>query len=381
MRIALLTTSFPRTIDDDGGIFIARLVDGFIACGDSGVVIVPHDSAEPLEEPRASFRISRYRYRTGFGAGLAFGAGIVPNLRARPWLITQAPMLLLGMVYKAIKLRKEYDVIHANWLFAGIAAYLLSILIGKPYVVTIRGEDLRISKLPLISFLVRRVLSRSRAVTTVSDVLKPACLELMKGRATSCTVIENGVHRPQHSEEAQRQIDARYGVSAPYILFVGTVIPRKRVHLLIKLLSQPTLQNVSLVLAGRLDNEAYVAQVKELAEARGVAHRLKFLGLVPPSLIDTLLTGATAYVSASEYEGRSNAVLEAYAAGVPLCLSDIPEHRGMGLTAAQVFYFSDTDLVGAARFIAGIATVFQRVLPEIKSWKDAAQEYRRVLGG
>jgi len=64
VKVVVLTTSYPRHADDPAGRFVADAVEGVRARGVEVEVVSP-----------ASFR----------HFGLAYGHGIVGNLRARPW--------------------------------------------------------------------------------------------------------------------------------------------------------------------------------------------------------------------------------------------------------------------------------------------------------
>ena len=94
-------------------------------------------------------------------------------------------------------------------------------------------------------------------------------------------------------------------------------------------------QNLILALAHIASDVPFIAlvcgdgplrqQLEGLASESGIAHRIVFTGYV--SNIWTLMKGADAVVSLSQFEGCPNVVIEAMACGCPLVLSDIPAHR------------------------------------------------------
>ena len=55
--------------------------------------------------------------------GLAYGHGIVGNLRARPWLALLVPVFLWN--FRRTAKRVECDLVHAHWLAAGLVAVTL----------------------------------------------------------------------------------------------------------------------------------------------------------------------------------------------------------------------------------------------------------------
>jgi glycosyltransferase involved in cell wall biosynthesis len=130
----------------------------------------------------------------------------------------------------------------------------------------------------------------------------------------------------------------RYGITAPYFLYVGTVQPRKNLVRLIEAFAQAlarlnveTLErsNVQLLIAGKRGwlTEAIERRAAEL----GLAGRVHFAGYVADDDLPALLGGALAFVFPSLYEGFGMPVLEAMACGAPVLASNsssLPEVAG-----------------------------------------------------
>lgn len=338
LRIGLLTTSYPRRPEDEAGVFVKRLVEGFDECGAGGFVIVPRDAGEPAGERQGAFEIRRYSYGVFSPGRLAFGAGIVPNLRRRPQLLAQAPMLLLRMAGEVIRRRRQIDLVHANWLVSGIAGCLAAALCRKPLVVTVRGEDLRLLGKRLPRTLLRPVLKRSAALVCVSEEFSERLKRDRVCDPARVHFIPNGVSVPMIERRAARE-ELGLSQAGRYLLFVGTVIPRKAIDVLIRALAEPQLGGFELIVCGRLDDPDYREAIEREAARLGCSSRLRLLGAVPPDLVPAYLATADYYVSASTFEGRPNSVLEAMAAGKAVVLSDIPSHREISRegTAAALF--------------------------------------------
>jgi glycosyltransferase involved in cell wall biosynthesis len=134
-------------------------------------------------------------------------------------------------------------------------------------------------------------------------------------------------------------VHARYDVRGPYILYVGTLHPRKNLVRLIQAFSQllqtlaanpqPPARDVQLVLAGQrgwLYHEIF-AEVRRLA----LEDRVILTGYVPDTHLAALLSGASAFVYPSLHEGFGLPVLEAMACGAPVVCSNtssLPEVAG-----------------------------------------------------
>jgi glycosyltransferase involved in cell wall biosynthesis len=81
---------------------------------------------------------------------------------------------------------------------------------------------------------------------------------------------------------------------------------------------------VFLVLAGDGEDRR---GLERHAQALGISERVVFLGRLPAGSVPELLDAADVFAQPSVYEGHSNALLEAMAAGLPILASDIPSQR------------------------------------------------------
>jgi glycosyltransferase involved in cell wall biosynthesis len=133
--------------------------------------------------------------------------------------------------------------------------------------------------------------------------------------------------------QAERAGEAGAAPSRRYLLYVGTLQPRKNLARVIDAFAQiarrPELSGVQLVLAGKqgwLYDDLF-AQAARL----GLADRVQFPGYIADADLPALLSGALAFVFPSLYEGFGIPVLEAGACGVPVITSNtssLPEVAG-----------------------------------------------------
>lgn len=173
-------------------------------------------------------------------------------------------------------------------------------------------------------------------VIAVSESTKRDLIENLQVKPSKITVIYEGVSheifRQQFNNLAMEQLRRKYNINGKYLLFVGTVQPRKNLVRLIeafqRTLHSPNPPN-SLTIVGKrgwLADEIYAAPKKF-----GVEDRVKFLGYVPTDDVISLMNGAAAFVFPSLYEGFGLPVLEAMACGCPVVTSNIsslPEVAG-----------------------------------------------------
>src|SRR5207245_2060727 len=188
MRIAVLTTSYPRSAEDVAGRFVADAVQRVRARGVEVQVIGPQQFR--------NFRI-------------AYGHGMLGNLRRRPWLALFVPPLLASFVRAAR--RVEADLLHAHWLPAGWVAART----GKPYVVQVWGTDIELAR--RLPWLARAVLRDARLVIAASTSLGE---QARRFGARELRVIPSGVDLPAAvGEEAD----------PPEVLYAGRLSPEKGV--------------------------------------------------------------------------------------------------------------------------------------------------------
>jgi len=125
-----------------------------------------------------------------------------------------------------------------------------------------------------------------------------------------------GVHadaRPDGDVAAAR---AKFGLNRPYVMFIGTVEPRKNLPRLLRAFASIPRDDVDLVLVGPAGwNESLDA---DLARIEGRVHTLGFLD--KPDR-DALLAGAQVFCLPSLKEGFGLPVLEAMVQGAPVVTS------------------------------------------------------------
>jgi len=144
LRIVVLTTSYPRYTGDYAGTFVAAAVAHLRELGHEVEVVSPQ-----------SFR----------HFGIAYGHGVIGNLRRRPWLLLILPLMLLNFRRAARGAARGADLIHAYWLPSGAVALGLS----PALVLQLPGSDILLAR--RLSLFSRPVLRRAGAVICPSNEL------------------------------------------------------------------------------------------------------------------------------------------------------------------------------------------------------------------
>lgn len=230
---------------------------------------------------------------------------------------------------------------------------------------------------------VRRAVREADAVIAVSQATARDLLELADAPPEKLRVVYEAADEglsPMPRSEAAEIVRLRHGVEGSYVLFVGTLEPRKNVPTLLQAFALlrrefPT----RLVLAGGRGwlSEDVFDTARHLALADGVA----FLGEVSPSELRPLYCAAEALALPSLYEGFGLPALEAMACGTPVVVSregSLPEIVGDAgvLVAAE----DPNDIAHGLGWVLGNerfrATLIERGLARAAtfSWERAARE-------
>ncbi|HUP32841.1 MAG TPA: glycosyltransferase family 4 protein, partial [Gaiellaceae bacterium] len=159
--------------------------------------------------------------------GIAYGSGVVGNLRRAPWKALLLPLVLAAFARAAHRATREADVVHAHWLPAGVVA----LATRKPIVLQPWGTDVELAR--RVPRIARAVLRRAAVVVCASDALADAVRELGARRVQ---VVPTGVDLP---EEIGDEADP------PEVLFAGRLSREKGILELVE-----ACRGLELVVAG-----------------------------------------------------------------------------------------------------------------------------------
>jgi glycosyltransferase involved in cell wall biosynthesis len=181
-----------------------------------------------------------------------------------------------------------------------------------------------------IAWAVRRadhILADSHA--TKADLV--SMLRVAPEKVTVVHVAADPAYRPLAEAEARR-VAAKYGLKPGYLLFVGTLEPRKNLPGLLqayRLLRNARATEEPLVLVG--GKGWLYGEIFERVEALYLAEHVRFLHDVPDADLPGLYSAAGVLTTPSFYEGFGLPALEAMSLGTPVVVSDrasLPEVVG-----------------------------------------------------
>ncbi len=178
-----------------------------------------------------------------------------------------------------------------------------------------------------------RLIRKVRAIITVSHFSKERIVRLTGAESERVHVIYNGVdQRFQPADpEIVKQVRADFDLSSPYILFVGSLEPRKNLKMLLEAWQLGGFDGATLAVVGASGISS------RNCSSTSIPKGVRLLGPVEDDVLPALYSGAAGFVYPSIYEGFGLPPLEAMASGCPVAVSDIPAHREVCGETAMYF--------------------------------------------
>jgi len=244
---------------------------------------------------------------------------------------------------------------------------------------------------PLVGLAVRRV----DAIITVSHSARRDILRLYDVAPERVHVVHEAAapaFAPVTDRTRLAAVRARYGLPDRFLLYVGTIEPRKNLPRLIEAYGRRYRAGDlpwPLVCVGRYgwrarDVEARVARI-------GLADQVRFVGYVPFADLPAIYSLADVFVFPSLHEGFGLPVVEAMACGTPVVAGHNSSLIEIASGAAETVDVTDVEALGDA--LAGLMAsrdrrerLTRRGLERARqfSWRRAAREtlgvYRWVTG-
>lgn len=158
--------------------------------------------------------------------------------------------------------------------------------------------------------------------------------------------------RPGAEAEAAAAVLEKWKLAErPYLLHLGAADPRKNVDTLIHGFGRAGLEDVDLVMIGRLkpSHQATVDRaLDEIGRQSSASARVRQLGYVPDADLPAIIAGALALPFTSSYEGFGFTPLEAMACGCPVIATGLTSIGEVVGDAALLIPARDPDALASA---------------------------------
>jgi glycosyltransferase involved in cell wall biosynthesis len=227
----------------------------------------------------------------------------------------------------------------------------------------------------------KKALNKATRLAAISENTKKEMQELFDIPPSKIDIVYAGVDAPiKMTRKEAREIISRIGIKQKYILFVGTIEPRKNVKNLIHAyaaLPRSIRQEYKLILVGKKGwrtNDIYQAAV-------GLGNQVKFMGYLTERELASLYKTTTLFVYPSLYEGFGLPVLEAMSYGAPVVTSNttsLPEVAGDAAIIINPWHIKE--ITRAIKRVISNDTLREKLitrgLERIKNftWKKCAQK-------
>lgn len=323
IKVLWLSSSYPRFDGDSASVFLRYLAQSLTTQDYQIHVLAPDDRLVDAKFSQESVSVHRFPYffPSKFQR-LAYGSGILPNLKANPWLYWQVPWFLISQLFCGFFLveRIKPALIHAHWLFPqGLLAVLLGKLTGIPVVISAHGGDAFALKGGVLDKLKSWAVKNCQQWTSNTTATANAAGEnlpipVVIPMGVDCELFESGKPVMQQFKGS-------------LLLFVGRLVEKKGVaHLLtaFSLLSENARANTCLWIIGDgSERAALEALVKQLR----IEKQVVFHGRIPNEKLPAYYAAADIFIAPSvtdslgDTEGQGVILLEAMASGVAVVAS------------------------------------------------------------
>ena len=248
------------------------------------------------------------------------------------------PMTLGGYCKNASKLAKsiieKFDIVHiANWYYhPAIVFAKISNKKGIPFIIsayaTLQKEnrnERKIFKWIYDNIYTKRLIPKASGMHSVGSLETKTYVEL-GAKLENIFEINPSISKRHFIRKSQSKIFSKLGLkkeNSSYLLFLGRIVKRKRIELILNAFSKVCEKNKKtiLVIAGS-GTESYENELKQLTKSLEIEENVIFAGLVLGDEKLDLLESARILVHTAKGDIHSLAIEEALTMKIPVVVTD-----------------------------------------------------------
>lgn len=227
--------------------------------------------------------------------------------------------------------------------------YILPLCIPKRTRVLLHIHDVSFKAYPeligwkdrfFLALLIPRSLRRASRILVPSQFTKDEIRRYYGTAEEKIVVIPNAVSDVFLTTSVEETaLQEKYSLPKRFILFVGTLQPRKNIPLLIRAFAEVTkrIPDIELVIVGNRQGHHFDSAIDSVIEELDLSMKVHFPGYIAEEDLPGVMRCASLFVFPSFYEGFGIPLLEAMSQNVPVACSDIPCLREVAGDAAQYF--------------------------------------------
>jgi len=287
------------------------------------------------------------------------------------------------------------DLLHLN--YAGRKLGTMATLSPvRPLVVTVMGGDVLPEQHPgglsaLERRATRRILEQASIVLVKSEALRRALAAFGDFAAKARTVrwgVDPEVFRRDEAGAAALRLDLGLARTDRVVLSPRILQPLYNIHLVVEAMPRilAEVPTAFLVVTEYQADESYRTRLRRLAEAAGVAARVRFVGRVDHALMPALYSLAEVVVSVPSSDGLPQSLFEAMACAAPVVLGRLPVYEEVVRDGSEALLvpLEAAAVAEAVRRLLGepalAARLAERALATVRVEANLGREAARVEG-
>lgn len=286
MKILINTSSFPNTINPVSGNFILDQINNLSKIYNDVhfIICTPGPTIESVKKYSKVYNF-RYFFKKYENIGIKSFSDLIKESKLNFIVIFFFSVIQLLKMILIIKKEKP-DLVYSHWFTPqGLIAYLVSKLFGIPYKITIHSTDLKIFShyfgQPGLS-ISRRVLKSSSGITVTSSTIFDTVKNVLnEDEIKKLNIVNFPMGIDSNSLDVINQdlnIINKLNKEKKYILYVGRLVEKKGVELLIKSFHDLSKKHdFDLIIAGYGNLEE---KLKKEVKLLGIDSRVIFTGRV-----------------------------------------------------------------------------------------------------
>lgn len=368
LRILFVSTSFPRDLRDWRGLFIRHLVEAL----SRSQRLVLSVWAPPGELPENVIDATTPDEARWLSNLMAEG-GVAHLMRSGGFAALGAPMRLLRLLGGMYRRHPHVSLYHVNWLQCALPLPRD----GKPALISVLGNDLKLLRLPFMKSLLRRAMKGRHVILCPNAAWMREPLEKAFGRLAQVEEVSFGIDPSWYAVRRQPDTSANRWIAV-------TRLTRDKLGSLLEW-SEPLFR----------DGTRELHLFGPMQEKIELPDWIRYHGPATPEMLarDWFPTAQGLVTLSKHAEGRPQVMLEAMAAGLPIVASrmaahaDFVSHGRTGMLCGSQDEFRDAivclESPAANERIGSQAREWAR--ESIGTWDDCAARYLalydRMLAG
>jgi glycosyltransferase involved in cell wall biosynthesis len=314
-RILWLTSSFPRFNDDSASIFLRNLAISIQKEKFEIHIVAPDHSV--VNDNLQSTGILLHRFQYFFPRSLqrlAYGSGILPNLKNNPLLFFQIPLFFLSMANMTFRTIRNVKpkILHAHWIFPqGFFVVILGKLFKIPVILTSHGSDaFGLQSTPLKN--IKRWSIRHCTAWTCNSI---ATANAFGKDLPKPHIIPMGINIGIFKSGNEKLLDYEIpSTNSEVILFVGRLYKNKGLHNLITAFSLFTESLKDKATLWVIGDGIERNSLEALSKSLGLKDKIIFFGHCANDRLPNYYAAADILViPTTKIEGQGLTILEAFA--------------------------------------------------------------------